>query len=57
VQARIIGVNEEKRQVRLSLRNVNLKPQEPELSPQQTTEDAGHEALTLREHLKGKGLV
>jgi small subunit ribosomal protein S1 len=57
VQARIIGINEEKRQVRLSLRNVDAKLQEPELSPQQTSEDAGHEALTLREHLKGKGLV
>ncbi len=55
VQARIIGINEEKRQVRLSLRNVDLRTPEPDM--QQATEEVGHEALTLREHLKGKGLV
>jgi ribosomal protein S1 len=52
VQARIIGINEEKRQVRLSLRGVHAAPQESLLE-----EEAGHQALTLREHLKGKGLV
>ncbi len=52
VRARIIGINEEKRQVRLSLRNVDVRPQEP-----QSKEEARHEALTMREHLRGKGLV
>jgi len=48
VEARIIGINEEKRQVRLSMRNlapVELFEEEP-----------GHETLTMREHLRGKGL-
>jgi len=53
VQTRIIGINEEKRQVRLSLRNVHLAAEKPPTE----TEEAGHEALTLREHLKGKGLA
>lgn len=48
VEARIIGINEEKRQVRLSMRN--LEPQEP------YKEDQGHEMLTMREHLQGKRL-
>ena len=80
VKARIIGINEEKRQVRLSLRNVE-GPYQPELhepKPRPTErererrpqpapatvyesasedEESGHEGLTLREHLKRKGLV
>ena len=48
VEARIIGINEEKRQVRLSMRN--LEPVEL------FEEESGHETLTMREHLQGKGL-
>jgi small subunit ribosomal protein S1 len=48
VEARIIGINEEKRQVRLSMRN--LAPVEF------LEEEPGHETLTMREHLRGKGL-
>jgi len=48
VEARIIGINEEKRQVRLSMRN---------LEPVELFEaEPGHETLTMREHLRGKGL-
>jgi small subunit ribosomal protein S1 len=47
VEARIIGINEEKRQVRLSMRN--LEPVEL------YKEGQGHEALTMREHLRSKG--
>ncbi|MFQ6118127.1 MAG: S1 RNA-binding domain-containing protein, partial [Candidatus Bipolaricaulia bacterium] len=48
VEARIIGINEEKRQVRLSMRN---------LAPVEIfEEEPGHETLTMREHLRGKGL-
>lgn len=48
VEARIIGINEEKRQVRLSMRN--LEPLEF------FDEEQGHETLTMREHLRGKDL-
>lgn len=51
VRARIIGINDQRHQVRLSLRNVE-RPQEAQFK-----EDTGHAALTLREHLRGKGLV
>lgn len=47
VKARIIGINEEKRQVRLSMRN--LHKQERLV----TTEDAGHEAVTVGQKIKG----
>jgi len=43
VRTRIIGINEEKRQVRLSMKGL-----EGHLS------DTGHETLTMREHLKKK---
>jgi small subunit ribosomal protein S1 len=49
VGARIIGINEEKRQVRLSMRNLEGAKWEGNISK-------GHETLTIREHLKGKGL-
>jgi small subunit ribosomal protein S1 len=47
VKARIIGINEEKRQVRLSMRN--LHKQERLV----TAEDSGHEAITMGERVKG----
>lgn len=47
VKARIIGINEEKRQVRLSMRN--LHKQEHLV----TSSDAGHEAITMGERIKG----
>jgi small subunit ribosomal protein S1 len=81
VKARIIGINEEKRQVRLSLKSAD-RPAAAEWEPrpqpaaerrhdarrterrreapdayEEETEESGHEALTLREHLKRKGLV
>jgi small subunit ribosomal protein S1 len=46
VKARIIGINEEKRQVRLSLRS--LHRQEHLL-----TSDAGREGITMGERVKG----
>jgi small subunit ribosomal protein S1 len=51
VKARIIGINEEKRQVRLSMRHLT-EPQEPAHSGATTGEDSGHEALTLGDRLK-----
>ena len=53
VEARIIGINDEKRQIRLSMRN--LHPQTKELKEYEFLTDSGHEALTLRERLKEKG--
>ncbi|MFN4218926.1 MAG: 30S ribosomal protein S1 [Candidatus Bipolaricaulia bacterium] len=47
VKARIIGINEEKRQVRLSMRNVHKQERLV------TSEDAGHEAITMGERIKG----
>ncbi len=47
VKARIIGINEEKRQVRLSMRNVHRQERLV------TSEDAGHEAITMGERVKG----
>ncbi len=47
VKARIIGINEEKRQVRLSMRN--LHKQERLV----TAEDSGHEAITMGQRIKG----
>lgn len=48
VEARIIGINDEKRQVRLSMRNLQ--------ATRVVDEETGHETLTMREHLKGKEL-
>lgn len=45
VKARIIGINEEKRQVRLSMRNLQERLV--------TTEDSGHEAITVGQRIKG----
>ncbi len=50
VTARIIGINDEKRQVRLSMRNL-----QPEIPLELLNREAGHETLTLRERLKEKG--
>ncbi|MCL6642659.1 MAG: 30S ribosomal protein S1 [Candidatus Bipolaricaulota bacterium] len=47
VKARIIGINEEKRQVRLSMRN--LHKQEHLV----TSSDAGHETITMGQRIKG----
>lgn len=47
VKARIIGINEEKRQVRLSMRNLHTQERLV------TAEDAGHEAITMGERVKG----
>lgn len=45
VRARIIGINEEKRQVRLSMKS---------LQGEEHLSKTGHEMLTIREHLKSK---
>lgn len=47
VKARIIGINEEKRQVRLSMRN--LQAQERLVR----SDDSGHETITMGERIKG----
>ncbi|MBI3660352.1 30S ribosomal protein S1 [Candidatus Acetothermia bacterium] len=53
VTAKIIGINEEKRQVRLSMRH---RPEEPEAPTRSSTtkepEDSGHQAVTMGERLK-----
>ncbi|MBI1743699.1 30S ribosomal protein S1 [Candidatus Acetothermia bacterium] len=53
VTAKIIGINEEKRQVRLSMRH---RPEEPEAPARSSTakepEDSGHQAVTMGERLK-----
>ncbi|MFP4589242.1 MAG: S1 RNA-binding domain-containing protein [Candidatus Acetothermia bacterium] len=52
-EARIIGINDEKRQVRLSLRAVD----EENYSSSESEEDkSGHETISMREHLEEKGL-
>ncbi len=48
VKAKIIGINDEKRQVRLSMRNLESEDVEKE--------EPGHEALTMREHLEERGI-
>ncbi|MFQ5795371.1 MAG: S1 RNA-binding domain-containing protein, partial [Candidatus Bipolaricaulia bacterium] len=53
VKAKIIGINDEKRQVRLSMRYLNVE--EPLEEPETGT--GGHETIQLREHLKRKGLA
>ena len=54
VEARIIGINDEKRQVRLSIRTLKEEGD----SGQQSEEDekSGHETISMREHLEEKGL-
>lgn len=47
VKARIIGINEEKRQVRLSMRTVQTQERLVR------TEDSGHEVVTMGERVKG----
>jgi len=49
VKARIIGINEEKHQVRLSMRNL-----EPQPRPERVLEESGSGGFTMREYLKGK---
>lgn len=63
VQARIIGINEEKKQVRLSMRNLDSPPESPGRTPrkrpkktagreeQPPVDDAGHETLSMRDLL------
>lgn len=50
VKAKIIGINDEKRQVRLSMRNLESEYVED------GEEEPGHEALTMREHLEERGI-
>ncbi|HUT87475.1 MAG TPA: 30S ribosomal protein S1 [Candidatus Heimdallarchaeota archaeon] len=70
VQAKIIGINEEKKQVRLSMRNLFGPPAVPESRaprkrsrkrdriepPLPDTDNGGHEALSMRDLLGDKGL-
>lgn len=68
VQAKIIGINEEKKQVRLSMRNVLGPPPVPESrAPRKRSrkqdrieppllDDGGHEALSMRDLLGDTGL-
>lgn len=50
VKAKIIGINDEKKQVRLSMRNLETNYIEED------EDESGHEALTMREHLEERGL-
>ena len=51
VTAKIIGINEEKRQVRLSIRKLNEETEEKERE-RFISQGPGRETITLREHLK-----
>jgi len=55
VEAKIIGINDEKRQVRLSIRI--LEEEESGESQESDSEDegSGHETISMREHLEDKG--
>ncbi len=55
VEAKIIGINDEKRQVRLSIRILEEESDMSENSSEQN-EDNGHEKISMREHLEEKGL-
>jgi small subunit ribosomal protein S1 len=59
VDAKIIGINEEKRQVRLSMRHLHEEPKKTEAPAASRSsgaakepEDSGHEAVTMGERLK-----
>jgi len=55
VEAKIIGINDEKRQVRLSIRALQEEGgSEGKDSGQR--EDSGHQTISMREHLEEKGL-
>jgi len=71
VQAKIIGINEEKKQVRLSMRNLFGPPEVPPSRPprpgkprsrkrerveQTFLDEGGHETLSMRDLLGDKGL-
>lgn len=69
VQAKIIGINEEKKQVRLSMRNLLGPPPVPDsqaprkrprkqdrIEPPPLLDNGGHEALSMRDLLGDKGL-
>ncbi len=51
VRARIIGINEEKHQVRLSMRNLAYEEHQ-----ERVLEESGQGGFTMREYLKGKEL-
>ncbi len=53
VEAKIIGINDEKRQVRLSIRI--LKEESGSESTTEKKDDSGHEKISMREHLEDKG--
>jgi len=55
VEAKIIGINDKKRQVRLSIRILEEESDMSENSSEQN-EDNGHEKISMREHLEEKGL-
>lgn len=56
VEARIIGINDEKRQVRLSIRDLEEGQGQQSSSTNDKSDDSGHETISMREHLEEKGM-
>lgn len=54
VEAKIIGINDEKQQVRLSIRDLEQERQQKESSSTDTNGE--HETISMREHLEDKDL-
>ncbi len=56
VEAKIIGINDEKRQVRLSIRILQEEEQGKSQDGDSEEDEGGHETISMREHLEDKGL-
>ena len=56
VEAKIIGINDEKRQVRLSIRILQEEEQGKTQDSDSDEDEGGHETISMREHLEDKGL-
>ncbi|MBS3812715.1 S1 RNA-binding domain-containing protein, partial [Candidatus Bipolaricaulota bacterium] len=54
VEAKIIGINDEKRQVRLSIR-ILQEESGTKSSSESNKDNSGHETISMREHLEEKG--
>ncbi len=55
VEAKIIGINDEKRQVRLSIRILQEEESGESQDGGSEDEGSGHETISMREHLEDKG--
>ncbi|MFB6214949.1 MAG: S1 RNA-binding domain-containing protein, partial [Candidatus Bipolaricaulia bacterium] len=56
VEAKIIGINDEKRQVRLSIRILQEEEQGEAQDSDSDEDESEHETISMREHLEDKGL-